>query len=269
MDIRVLDHPRLPLLAPLDDPKEAGPTASRLDQPVVVGGPPCPCPPGPCCRAGPGPRVGRCSAARRWSEVPRRSAAKPGPAVVLGAGAGGHVLAVGGDLVGPTGGIHQRLERHRVHPASVVGTLARLPGPAQPGPGRPSGIRPNRRLPTLAGSRSGGRRPAQVGGGLPCRAVRGRVGTRGGWYLVGHRRRLVGQQPGGRGGTPPSDSTATSAAAAAFIVSTFLGTGSSGGRGSGGVTASPRRSWPSPAAHQPAPRERPWRLAASSLASRP
>ena len=34
---------------------------------------------GPCWRVGPGPWVGRCSAARRWSEAPRRSAARPGP----------------------------------------------------------------------------------------------------------------------------------------------------------------------------------------------
>jgi hypothetical protein len=30
----------------------------------------------------------------------------------VGAAAGGHVLAVGGDLVGAAGGLGQRLERH-------------------------------------------------------------------------------------------------------------------------------------------------------------
>jgi hypothetical protein len=35
---------------------------------------------GPCWRAGPCWRVDRCSVARPWPKVPRRSAAKPGPA---------------------------------------------------------------------------------------------------------------------------------------------------------------------------------------------
>jgi hypothetical protein len=80
--------------------------------------------------------------------------------VGVGAGSGGHVLAVGGDVVGAAGGLGQGLKRDRVCLLSVVGALAGLPGPAQPGPGRRSCVWSNRRRPPLAFGCSGLRRLA-------------------------------------------------------------------------------------------------------------
>src|SRR5215218_10413654 len=156
-------------------------------------------------RAGAGGRTRvRGGAAGRWRDAGRRGrdARRRRLALPVGvcAGAGGHVLAVGGDVVGPAGGLGQRLKRDRVCLLSVVGALAGLPGPAQPSLGRPGGVRPNRRRPALTVRRSGVRRLAQVGGGGRAEPVGGRVGARGGRGLVGHRRGLVGQQPAGRGG---------------------------------------------------------------------
>ena len=142
----------------------------------------------------------------------------------------------------------------------MLPALARLPCPAQPGPGRPSDIRPNRRLPALTGSRSGvspprpgWRRPPGRARAWPCRQR---------WWLV------PGRPPGrpGRAAAhwprrPPRRATARPPARPRPPSSSAScgARRSSGGRGSGGVTASPPRSWPSPAAHQPAPGERPWR----------
>src|SRR4029453_114739 len=98
-------------------------------------------------------------AAARWRDGgrSRRDAGGRGAALAVTAGAGGHVLAVSGDLVGSARGIRQRLEGERVRPASLVGALAGLPRPAQPGPGRSRGLRPDRRLPALAVNRRTGR----------------------------------------------------------------------------------------------------------------
>src|SRR5215211_678403 len=152
VDVWVLNHPYLPLLAPLDDLDGRAAARSpgglsrwwsgvRLSLPSRTG-------------AGGRARV-RGGAAGRWRDVGRRRghtrAATPGAALGACAAAGGHVLAVSGDLVGAAGGLHQRLEHHRLGPLSVVGTLAGLPGPTQPSPGRPGGVRPNRRLPNLSG----------------------------------------------------------------------------------------------------------------------
>src|SRR5215217_36552 len=51
---------------------------------------------------------------------------------------------VGGDLVGATGGVGQRLERRRVRPPAVVVALAGRPGLAQPVPGGSGRVRSGR-----------------------------------------------------------------------------------------------------------------------------
>ena len=53
----MLHHPYLPL-APLDDLSRRLSVKSWTGQPVVVGGPPCPCPPGPVLSGGPGSAEG-------------------------------------------------------------------------------------------------------------------------------------------------------------------------------------------------------------------
>ena len=139
MDVGVLDHPRLPLLAPLDDlswaTRKGGQLRRVLDgQPVVVGGPPCPCPPGPVLAGGPG------------------SAGGPllgGETVVGGAETlGGEALAL------PVGDCRCRRSRPRSRrrpcrlrrrqppapgtPPSPPGVRGRRPGrPARPGTARP------------------------------------------------------------------------------------------------------------------------------------
>src|SRR5215218_1684215 len=152
MDAGVLDHPCLPLLAPLDDLKKADPLLAVLDSSAGGGrGSALPVP----SRAR---AVGRARvrgwAAARWRDRRRRcrEAWRRSLALAVGAcaAAGGHILAVGVDLVGSACGPHQRLERHRARPMPVVGTLASLPSTAQPGTGRPGRVGADRRLPAVA-----------------------------------------------------------------------------------------------------------------------
>jgi hypothetical protein len=81
MDVKVLDHLCLPLVAPDGRPEQArsaAPGPGRLSR-WWSGDPPAHVLQAPCWRAAPGRRVGRWKVARRWSVVPRRSAATPGP----------------------------------------------------------------------------------------------------------------------------------------------------------------------------------------------
>ena len=149
--------------------------------------------------------------------------------------AGGDILAVASDVVGSTSGRRQRLEGHRVHPASVVVTLAGLPGLAQPGPGRSGGVGPDRRLPALGVGCSGLCCPTHIGDGGLAKPLGGRVGggVAAGWSATGDA--WPGRCPVAAAAIPPTDSTATSAAAAALIVNTLWGTAVLRGERVGGV----------------------------------
>jgi hypothetical protein len=89
---------------------------------------------------------------RRHRNAGRRRAL---PLLIGTSAAGGGGLTEGSNLVGPAGRRDHRLERHRILVASAVGTLAGLPGSAQPRAGRRQHVRPDR-----------GRQALAVGGGL-------------------------------------------------------------------------------------------------------